>query len=163
MKQCLTALGIVLALSGFISSSGAGQSPDKDIGLKLSLAAATHEYELNEPIQFSIRFDNYGENEKCVPTALGCGHGYVLFITTDPNGDRVEYECEVFDDFHGEAKDLVCLSPGSFYGVREKHGGLWIPGTWRFAVTYYGVSSDRFPNICSENITSNEILLHARE
>ncbi len=163
MRQRCVIVGSAVILVALVSSGGMGESTDEGATLEVHLTPVSNTYELGEPLAFEIRVDNPTDEEVCVPRALRCGEGYLLYTTTDPSGESVVYECEILEEFHGDAGDMVCLSPGSFYGVRDDHSGLDIEGEWTFAATYYGPAGRAHPRLCDEKISSPEVAVFVGE
>jgi len=163
MRCCQVMLGFAVVLLALVASGENAEPEDRSMTLGLSLAPTKDAYFLGEPVEFEIRVDNLTGREICVPLSLRCGQGYLLYSTTDPSGERVVYECEIVEEFQGDGRDMVCLVPGSFYGVRDRHPGLSAEGRWRFVATYYGPSSSEYPFLCSEKISSREVMIVVRE
>ena len=162
MRHRSIIVGSVLLLLAPVVSGAMAESaedPTEEYTLGLSLTPVKHTYALGEALVFEIRIDNPTDEEVCVPRALRCGQGYLLYTTIDPSGERVIYECEIVTEFQGDAGDIVCLSPGSFYGVRDDHSGLRVQGEWTFAATYYGPSSREHPRLCGQEISSPAVLV----
>ena len=163
MRNLLTmSLGVVAALM-LLAGVETAWCTDETAIPQLSLTAAKDSYAVGEYVEFEIRVDNPTDHEVCFPTALAFGHGYVVFETTDPSGERVVYSCEIVEEFQGGAGDLVFLRPGAFYGVRDRHSPLRIVGEWRFAAKYYGPSSEEFPMLCGDRISSEPITVLVTE
>jgi hypothetical protein len=151
--------GFMFALLAMPLSQSSAEPKEVSATLSLSLTPTKYTYDLGEPLEFEIRIDNPTDQEVCVPMLLRGGEGYLLYKTTDPSGKRVEYECEILDEFLGDARDMVCLMPGAFYGVRDRHSGLSSQGEWTFVATYYGPSSSEYSRLCDEEISSGELTI----
>jgi hypothetical protein len=163
MSHHSIALMGVLTAFVLVAAPGSCRCEGESAMPELSLTSAKDSYAVGEHVEFQIRVDNSTDHEVCFPTALGFGDGYVVFEATDPSGERVQYSCEIVEEFQGGVDDLVFLRPGSFYGVHQRHSPLRLPGEWWFSAKYYGPSSAAFPLLCRDTITSETIAVLVTE
>lgn len=119
-----------------------------------------HVFAPNESIRLKVTITNNGKQAIRVPRSI---QDQLLLTGEDSNGEHLQFQLEVSDEFEGNVEDTALLEPGASLVAEAKDVILSKPGIYKLGVIYVGPESATLGDMWEGSARSDLVAIEIRE